>query len=455
MRLHKSLFQAAALAALVPAGLAGAQGLAAVGPTNANHGFPDWYEDNNGLRLDACITDTPLCLLDTAVPVLVDPNLPFPANYGGIWSDHTFFAMAEAAMPTNNAGQALLVLTIQGGFLNDAGPVSGEQEVFARLRVRVDNLIAGQNYTVTTPFSVHNFIAANSAVRGINFTDDVGRGVPGVFSGALGGAIGPFLQWDTGLPILDANGREYLGNPAIEHTVTGSPFGTNFFRIQGPSVGGPGINTIQTDLFAVIGLKATVTPPVGPVASFTSAPNSGTAPLLTSFTDTSTGTITSRAWAFGDGATSTLQNPTHSYAAGTFSVSLTVNGPDGTSTITKPNLVVVTTPPPGNQLVLANPAPGTAGVSNSLVVTGCTPRRVVGVYTSLVLGASTVNQGACGAIPIGLGRPFRLAGKATANAAGVATILTTPPATAAGRTFRFQAVEPASCRTSNIVSDVL
>lgn len=453
MRLHKSLYGAASLTALVSA--AHAQGLAAVGPTNPEHGFPEWYEDHDGLRLDACITDPVLCLLDTAAPVLIDPNLPFPQNYGGVWSDHTFYAMAEAAMPTNNGGQALLVLTIQGGFLNDAGPVDGEQEVFARFRVRVDNLVAGANYTVTTPFGVYNFVATGAGVRGINFTDDVGRGVPGVFDGALAGAIGPFLQWDTGLPILDANGRQYIGNPTIEHTVTGSPFGTNVFRIQGPSVGGAGVNSIETNLFAVLGLRAQEVVVPAPVAAFNSAPNSGTAPLNVAFSDISTGAITSWLWDFGDGSTSTLQNPSHAYAAGTYTVSLTVNGPGGSDVELKPALIAVTNAPGPVGLVLASPVPGTAGVPNSLVVTGCTPGRPVGVFTGLQLGASIVNQGSCGGIPIGLARPNRLAGRANANAAGIATILTTPPLGSRGRLFHFQAIEPFSCRTSNIVSDQL
>ncbi len=452
MRLQKSLVGAASLSALFPLALASAQGLAAVGPTNPNNGFPEYYEDSNGLRLDACVTDDVLCLLEGVVPVLLNPALPFPDNYGGIWPDHTFFGAAEASMTSANGGLALLVLTIQGGFVNDLGPVAGEQEVFARFRVRVDNLIAGSNYTVTTPFGVHNFIAANAGVRGINFTDDVGRGVPGVFDGALAGATGPFIQWDSDLPILDANGREYVGNPTIEHTITGSPFGTNFFRIDGPSVGGAGVNTIQTNLFSVIGLKAAAVGPVAPVASFNSAPNSGNAPLLVSFTDTSTGTITSRLWAFGDGATSTLQNPTHSYAAGTFSVSLTVNGPDGTNTLTKPNLIVAVNAPAG--LTLANPTPGTAGVLNSYVVTGASPGRLVGVYSGLTLGASVVNLGSCGGIPIGIATPRRLIGKATANGAGIATINASVPAGAAGKTFHAQAVEPFSCRSSNIVSEL-
>lgn len=456
MRLGKSLVRVAALSALLPTALSSAQGLAAVGPTNPNNGFPEYYEDHNGLRLDACVTDDVLCLLEGVVPVLIDPNLPFPDNYGGIWPDHTFFGAAEASMTSANGGLALLVLTIQGGFVNDAGPVAGEQEVFARFRVRVDNLVDGANYTVTTPFGVHNFVAQGAGVRGINFTDDVGRGVPGVFDGALAGATGPFIQWDTDLPILDANGREYVGNPTIEHTITGSPFGTNFFRIDGPSVGGPGVDSIQTDLFSVIGLKAGVPVDPAPVASFNAAPLSGTAPLNVSFSDTSTGVITSWLWDFGDATGSALQNPSHSYAAGTYSVSLTVTGPGGSNTLTRPNLIaVVDAPPPGNQLVLASPVPGVAGLANSLVVTGATPGRVVGVYTGLVLGGSIVNVGACGGIPVGLNRPFRLAGKATANGAGIATIAVRPPINASGKLFHFQAAEPASCRTSNVVSDVL
>jgi PKD repeat protein len=55
------------------------------------------------------------------------------------------------------------------------------------------------------------------------------------------------------------------------------------------------------------------------------------------FTDVSTGSagITSWSWDFGDGTTSTLQNPTHTYtAAGTYDVSLTVNGSADTETKT-------------------------------------------------------------------------------------------------------------------------
>ena len=61
-------------------------------------------------------------------------------------------------------------------------------------------------------------------------------------------------------------------------------------------------------------------------AAFTFAPSTPAVGQAVAFTDTSTGGPTSWAWSFGDGATSTAQNPTRAYAsAGAFTVSLTVS----------------------------------------------------------------------------------------------------------------------------------
>jgi PKD repeat protein len=63
------------------------------------------------------------------------------------------------------------------------------------------------------------------------------------------------------------------------------------------------------------------------VANFSGTPTSGIVPLTIHFTDQSTGNITSRLWDFGDGSTSTLQNPSHTYTTvEIFTVSLTVTG---------------------------------------------------------------------------------------------------------------------------------
>ena len=78
-----------------------------------------------------------------------------------------------------------------------------------------------------------------------------------------------------------------------------------------------------------------------PTANFTYSASG----LTVSFTDTSTdsgGTIGSHAWTFGDGATSSATNPTHTYAAGgTYSVTETVTDSGNGSTSSKTSAVTV------------------------------------------------------------------------------------------------------------------
>lgn len=65
-------------------------------------------------------------------------------------------------------------------------------------------------------------------------------------------------------------------------------------------------------------------------------------PLLVRFTDISTGEITDWLWDFGDGRTSTRQNPIHIYwQAGNYTVSLTVRGPEGSDTAVKNDYITV------------------------------------------------------------------------------------------------------------------
>ncbi len=67
-----------------------------------------------------------------------------------------------------------------------------------------------------------------------------------------------------------------------------------------------------------------------PVASFSASSSSGVAPLTVEFTDTSTGIFSTWVWQFGDGFSSSLQNPSHTYSnPGSFVVLLTVSGPGG------------------------------------------------------------------------------------------------------------------------------
>ncbi|MFT7649792.1 MAG: PKD repeat protein, partial [Candidatus Poriferisodalaceae bacterium] len=95
----------------------------------------------------------------------------------------------------------------------------------------------------------------------------------------------------------------------------------------------------------------TITPPAAPTASFTASPTSGVGPLDVTFTDTSTGTPTSWFWDFGDGATSTAQNPSHTYPAtpGQHTVALTATNATGSTTDTQTNHITITPPGPTAQ----------------------------------------------------------------------------------------------------------
>ena len=82
--------------------------------------------------------------------------------------------------------------------------------------------------------------------------------------------------------------------------------------------------------------------PTGPTAAFSATPLSGVAPLTVSFTDASTGSITIWLWTFGDGNTSTEQNPVHVYSgSGTFTVALQVTGPLGSDQLVMTNYITV------------------------------------------------------------------------------------------------------------------
>jgi PKD repeat protein len=82
-----------------------------------------------------------------------------------------------------------------------------------------------------------------------------------------------------------------------------------------------------------------------PVADFSGTPQSGDAPLTVAFTDLSTNTPTSWSWDFGDGGTSTEQNPSYAYVnPGAYTVALTATNAFGSDTQTKINYITVTVP---------------------------------------------------------------------------------------------------------------
>ncbi len=82
-----------------------------------------------------------------------------------------------------------------------------------------------------------------------------------------------------------------------------------------------------------------------PIADFTADRTRGNVDLTVQFTDKSTGSPTSWNWNFGDGATSTGQNPAHIYTTpGTYTVTLTVTGGDQTHTEAKTAYITAVDP---------------------------------------------------------------------------------------------------------------
>jgi len=220
--------------------------LQAVGPVGIN-GFPDWYQDTNGLQVQQCLLDPLFCIPDP-----VDPANPVSVAAG--FNGEAFYWTADALI-TRPAPltPAILVLALEQAWASaDGNPAAGFESVFGRIRIRVPGLVPNTVYTITHPFATVDM--TSDAVGVVNFTEDIGcfgLPVPGGacnFTLPLFSNIGPFLT-----AVAPPPPPGFLGNPGIDQTVTGSPTGNNLFSVTGPNVGGPGVDTISTDLFAVQG----------------------------------------------------------------------------------------------------------------------------------------------------------------------------------------------------------
>jgi PKD repeat protein len=172
---------------------------------------------------------------------------------------------------------------------------------------------------VTSPAPVANFTATPTSGKSplvVQFT--------GTSTGNITSRLWNFGDEETSTVKSPSHTYQKAGSYTLSLTVTG-PGGSNTKTVE---------DYIQ------------VTPPA-PVAHFTATPTSGKSPLVVQFTGTSTGNITSRRWKFGDGTTSTVKSPSHTYQnAGSYTVSLNVTGPGGSNTKTVEDYIQVTPPAP-------------------------------------------------------------------------------------------------------------
>ncbi|MBF4559855.1 hypothetical protein H7698_27655 [Pseudomonas sp. p50] len=234
-----------------------------------NGGFAAWYQDTHGRTLDLCLSKAVssrvpgapgapsyMCnLLPT--PGVFDDAQPvvFPTNF----PDEAFWFTADGAIVDAARGIDLAYgSAIEAAFAAEE-PVEGDQVSFARVRIRVDVPTAG-TYVITHPYGVDVFNIDTPGRRAINMTRDIGIGSPKTYDGALKGDVGPFLRSVNG-PYTETNpvtgsAEQFVGDPNLNEAVTGSPFNTNYIRIEGPN----GLD-LRTTVFAISGKLSTVVRP--------------------------------------------------------------------------------------------------------------------------------------------------------------------------------------------------
>ncbi|NWL75652.1 hypothetical protein DM872_02185 [Pseudomonas taiwanensis] len=230
-------------------------------PTQANGFFAAWYQDTHGRALDLCLSKAQssrvpgnyMCTLLPSPGVFDDTR---PINFPSNFPDEAFWFTGEASATDAARGVDLLYVSAVEAAFNGEVPANNDQVSFARIRIRVTVPSAG-TYTVTHPYGVEVFQVDAPGTRAINMTRDIGIGAPGDFKGALKGDVGPFLRSVNG-PYQEANPdsglvETFIGDPNLAEAVTGSPFGTNFVRIEGP-----GGLRLETQLFSVSGKLSSV-----------------------------------------------------------------------------------------------------------------------------------------------------------------------------------------------------
>ena len=104
-----------------------------VGPVSGENGFPVWYRDSTGMRLEGCLqSEDPLC----AIPAdeMADPDAPtaWPGNFP---LEH-FYMLAGSELTLAGGGDAVLTTGIEATFsaeeVNDT-----DQVTFGRVRIVV------------------------------------------------------------------------------------------------------------------------------------------------------------------------------------------------------------------------------------------------------------------------------------------------------------------------------
>jgi len=243
------------------------------GPIDAVHGFPQWFQDRNGVALEICSINDPVNgLAVVAAGLCAIANAPAPAGvqvapevFPTQFSAEHFYTLTTATLTpagvgaTGIAGPGRVVFNfaLEGGFATGT-PAQGQQIWFTRWRVNHTSVACNGNHTYYTPMSApQTFVGV---ARGRVFeTSDTGLGNT---AAVLTGNIGPFLLASSAAggapkaPFIGPDGKKYLADSAVTTPITGSlvpnalanssnPFVTaelrampytNYVAVEGPGV---------------------------------------------------------------------------------------------------------------------------------------------------------------------------------------------------------------------------
>lgn len=164
---------------------------------------------------------------------------------------------------------------------------------------------------------------------------------------AAGNWVHQYVVGTAGAPPYDWNG--IYADPRVQPVSHYKNYGYVLGEVDGVDVTltfkqriAPGVYEATDDVFTYRSAKAL------PQARFSAVETAGQVPLRVFFSDESTpgvGTINGWLWDFGDGTTSTDQNPEHLYIEyGTYTVTLTVSNEYGSDTTSQTNLVTAGLP---------------------------------------------------------------------------------------------------------------
>jgi formylglycine-generating enzyme required for sulfatase activity len=271
-------------------------------------------------------------------------------------SNHTLYVQADATGVTKDSNRANNISTGAQVCLANADAFEPNDTITDAVTLALGS---------TTPLNFHGTEDQDwfkfAAQKGVTLT---------IQTSNLGSAADTYLYlYDTDGVTLLASNDDYDGSLASRIEWAAPVTGTYYVMARGwnPNVGGCGTGySLSVARISRVYLPLVMRnyDPAVPRANFTALPIVGAYPLTVQFTDQSSGNISSRLWDFGDGQTSTLQNPSHTYTqTGLYDAALTVMGPGGTDTFTRTGYINVTSPmsdmvlvPAGNFQMGCDPA---------------------------------------------------------------------------------------------------